>query len=215
MALRWFTPTVEVSLCGHATLAAAHVLFEHYLPARRDLTFRTLSGNLLVARGADGMLTLDFPSQPGQPIGITDGIVEALGQWPRQLLRSRDVVAVFDRESDVRDFKPDFARIAAIADFALVITAPGAEVDFVSRVFGPSVGIPEDPVTGSSHCTLIPYWSGRLGKTMMTARQLSARGGELHCTLRGDRVGIGGRAVEYMRGEISVSDLRIRSGGCV
>jgi predicted PhzF superfamily epimerase YddE/YHI9 len=147
---------------------------------------------------------MDFPSRPGMPVEVTDELAAALGRRPREAYRSRDLMAVFEKESDVREIEPDLQRIWAIDAFAIIVTAPGTEVDFVSRFFTPRAGIPEDPVTGSAHCTLIPYWAARLGKTELTARQLSRRGGELYCRLRGERVDIAGRAVEYLKGEITV-----------
>lgn len=203
MPLRWFTPKVEVDLCGHATLATADVLFRHHFPAQEKLLFETRSGQLTVSR-RDGLLSMDFPSRPGKPVPVSDAVVSALGRRPREAYMARDLMAVFDAESDVRDLEPDLQAIWAVDAFAIIVTAPGAEVDFVSRFFSPRAGIPEDPVTGSAHCTLIPYWAQRLGKTELTARQLSRRGGELYCRLRGDRVDIAGRTVEYLRGEITV-----------
>ena len=201
--LRWFTPAVEVDLCGHATLATAHVLFEHLTPGRDRLAFSTRSGTLTVKRDGD-LLSMDFPARPASEVPVTSELCAALGRRPLKAYRARDVMAVFDAESDVLGLEPDFPRVAALDTFALIVTAPGTEVDFVSRFFAPAKGIPEDPVTGSAHCTLIPYWAARLGKTRLTARQLSRRGGELYCTLRGERVDIAGRAVEYLRGEITI-----------
>ena len=203
LPLRWFTPKVEVDLCGHATLATADVLFRHRYPAQKRLVFETRSGQLTVTRRNE-LLSMDFPSRPGTPVPVSDALVSALGRRPREAYLARDLMAVFDAESDVRDLEPDLQRLWAVDAFAVIVTAPGTEVDFVSRFFSPRAGIPEDPVTGSSHCTLTPYWAQRLGKTELTARQLSRRGGELYCRLRGDRVDIAGRAVEYLRGEITV-----------
>jgi predicted PhzF superfamily epimerase YddE/YHI9 len=203
MPLRWFTPTVEVDLCGHATLAAAHVLFRHAMPSARSVSFSTRSGTLLVAR-ENGLLRMDFPSRPGKPVPVTDALVSAVGARPREALMSRDLLAIFDSEAQIRDFRPDFARIASLDAFALAISAPGDGVDYVYRFFAPRQGIPEDPATGSVNCTLVPYWADRLGRTTLTATQLSARGGDLRCSLRGDRVLIAGEAVEYLKGEITV-----------
>ena len=203
--LRWFTPTIEVDLCGHATLAAGHVLFSHHYPSRTKLDFSTRSGVLSVGREGD-RLSLDLPARPGTPIEVTDRLVSALGARPREAYVARDVLAVFDAESAVQALRPDFSLIAALDAFAVIVSAPGNVVDFVSRFFAPRAGIPEDPVTGSAHCTLVPYWAARLGKTRLTAKQLSARVGELDCELRGDRVVLTGRAVEYLRGEINVPD---------
>jgi predicted PhzF superfamily epimerase YddE/YHI9 len=203
MPLRWFTPTVEVDLCGHATLAAAHVLFRHVFPSAKRVAFGTRSGNLTVARDGE-LLSMDFPSRPGKAMAVADALVSSLGVRPREVYLARDLLAIFDSESQVRDFQPDLARIASIDAFAITISAPGDTVDYVYRFFAPRQGIPEDPVTGSANCTLVPYWAARLGKTELAARQLSARGGELRCALRGDRVLIAGRTVEYLHGEITV-----------
>lgn len=201
--LRWFTPALEVDLCGHATLATSHVLFRHYFPAGQQITFSTRSGNLTVTRDHE-ILAMDFPSRPGRPIEVSDALASALGAKPREALLARDLLAIFDSEAAIRAFQPDLARIASLDAFALIVSAPGTDVDFVSRFFAPQAGVPEDPATGSSHCTLIPYWASRLGKSKLAAKQLSSRGGELFCELRNDRVTIGGRTVEYLRGEITV-----------
>ncbi len=204
MPLRWFTPTVEVDLCGHATLAAAHVIFQHILPSVKRLTFSTRSGNLIVTRDGE-LLSMDFPSRPGKSMVVTDSLVSALRVRPREAYLARDLLAIFDSESQVRDLQPDFGRIASLDAFAVIVSAPGDAVDYVYRFFAPRQGIPEDPVTGSANCTLVPYWAARLGKSELEAEQLSARGGNLRCTLRDDRVLIAGRAVEYLRGEITVA----------
>ena len=201
--LRWFTPTVEVDLCGHATLAAAHVLFRHYLPSASCVTFCTRSGDLIVTRDGE-VLSMDFPSRPGKPLQLTDALASALGVRPREAYLARDLLAIFDSESEIRNFQPDFQRIASLDTFAVIISAPGDTADYVYRFFAPRQGIPEDPATGSANCTLVPYWAARLGKQELLAKQLSARGGELRCTLQGDRVLISGRTIEYLRGEITV-----------
>jgi PhzF family phenazine biosynthesis protein len=198
--LRWFTPTVEVDLCGHATLASAFVVFEKLEPELNAVEFTTQSGVLRVTR-ADGRLRMDFPSRPPQMPAEVPGLADALGATPREVGLSRDVLAVFEREEQVRALRPDRARTLAL-ERSVIATAPGSDCDFVSRFFAPNYGIDEDPVTGSSHTTLIPYWSRRLGKKTLHARQLSARGGELFCEDRGDRVSIGGRAVLFMEGTI-------------
>jgi PhzF family phenazine biosynthesis protein len=205
MPLRWFTPTVEVDLCGHATLATAHVLFQHTFPSANRLTFATRSGQLVVAREGE-MLSMDFPSRPGNPLEITDSLVSALGVRPCEAYLARDILAVFESESEVSQFIPNFDRIAALDAFALIISSPGESVDYVYRFFAPRQGIPEDPATGSANCTLVPYWARLLGKKELIAKQLSARGGDLRCTLVGDRVFIAGHAVEYLRGEITVDE---------
>jgi PhzF family phenazine biosynthesis protein len=204
MPLRWFTPTLEVDLCGHATLAAAHVLFQHVLPSTTHLTFSTRSGNLIVTRDGE-LLSMDFPSRPGKSIEITSILVSALGVQPREAYLARDLLAIFESESQIRGFQPDFGRLASVDVFAIIVSAPGDSVDYVYRFFAPRQGIPEDPVTGSANCTLVPYWAARLGKLELVARQLSARGGDLRCTRRGDRVLIAGCTVEYLRGEITVA----------
>lgn len=201
--LRWFTPAVEVDLCGHATLAAAHVLFRECFPARDEVSFGTRSGRLGVRRQGD-LLAMDFPSRPGSPAALTEAMAGAVDRRPREALLARDLMLVFEREEDVRSLRPDLARIAALDAFAVIATAPGDAVDFVSRFFAPRAGVPEDPVTGSAHCTLVPYWARRLGKAKLVARQLSARGGDLVCEHRGDRTIIAGNVVEYLRGEIEV-----------
>ena len=169
------------------------------------IEFTTRSGTLVVFRDGE-RLGLDFPSRPGTPVGVTDALAGALGACPRETLQARDLLAVFDSEDQVRALRPDFVRVTALDTFAVIVSAPGKTVDFVSRFFAPRAGVPEDPVTGSAHCTLVPYWAARLGKTSLTAKQLSARGGDLHCELRGDRVLMSGGTVEYLSGEISVED---------
>lgn len=202
--LRWFTPTVEVDLCGHATLAVAHVLFAHHFVGRGELTFDTRSGTLAVRRHGD-ILSLDLPSRPGTCIDVPAELTAALGARPAEAyLAGEATMAVFEAESAVRDLAPDFARVSALDTSAVIVTAPGSDVGFVSRFFAPAKGVPEDAVTGSAHCTLAPYWAERTGRRTLLARQLSARGGELECTVLADRVLISGRCVDYMRGEIEL-----------
>ncbi|MDQ6765032.1 MAG: PhzF family phenazine biosynthesis protein [Verrucomicrobiota bacterium] len=204
--LRWFTPTVEVDLCGHATLASAHVIFEHLSPSAASVRFHSpRSGELGVAREGD-RLVLDFPSRPPVPCETTTQLVDALGRAPAGLYEARDYMAVFAEESDVANLTPDFAKLAQLPNQGVIVTAPGSDCDFVSRFFAPRLGIDEDPVTGSTHCYLIPYWSERLGKSTLFARQLSRRGGEVFCEDAGERVRIGGHAVTYLTGEIEVPD---------
>ena len=202
--LRWFTPVAEVDLCGHATLASAYVVFEHIERDAGAVNFDTRSGRLSVARGAGGLLTMDFPSQPGAELAVGEDIIQALGAEPSFLYSSEDLMAVFERQCQIAAIEPDFAALKKIEGRGVIITALGDEVDFVSRFFAPKFDIPEDPVTGSAHCMLTPYWAHRLGKMEMQARQISARGGDLTCTLNGERVGISGRASEYMKAEISL-----------
>jgi predicted PhzF superfamily epimerase YddE/YHI9 len=201
--LRWFTPVLEVDLCGHATLAAAHVLFQHCFPSAQQVAFRTQSGRLAVTRAGD-LLRMQFPSRPGRPVALTEPLLSAIGRTPREALLARDLLVVFEREEDVRSFRPNLERIAALDAFALIVSAPGDTVDYVCRFFAPRAGVPEDPVTGSAQCTLIPYWAERLGKSKLVARQLSVRGGDIVCERRDDGVVIGGHAVEYLHGEITV-----------
>ncbi len=203
--LRWFTPAIEVDLCGHATLAAAHVLFTELGARGSLLTFDSRSGPLTVARRADGKLELDFPSLPPQPAPADNHLAAALGLAPQQLLLSKRAwLCVYPNEQDVRSLRPDHAALARLTPGRFIVTAPGraGDCDFVSRFFAPDAGIVEDPVTGSAHCVLMPYWSQRLGRTSLHARQVSARGGELWCEQRGDRTRIAGESVLYLRGEI-------------
>jgi PhzF family phenazine biosynthesis protein len=201
--IRWFTPITEVDLCGHATLASAHVIFTTFADAPSEIAFRSKSGTLGVKQTAQG-IAMDFPARAPAPCADLPALASALGKAPRALLRSRDLLAVFDSEADVRSLVPDMARLLDIDAFAVIATAPGRSHDFVSRFFAPKAGIAEDPVTGSAHCTLIPYWAGRLGTNVLRAAQVSARGGELHCELRGERVTIAGHAVTYLQGTIEV-----------
>ncbi|OUJ72225.1 PhzF family phenazine biosynthesis protein [Hymenobacter crusticola] len=205
--LRWFTPAVEVELCGHATLASAHVLLRHLNFKGEEIVFHSKSGPLRV-RQADGRLTLNFPSRPPKPLTEhPEGLLDGLGAIPVSLLAGPDLVAVFNTEEEVRAIQPNQLHLVKVEYRAVIVTAPGSNgVDFVSRFFGPRVGVPEDPVTGSAHTTLIPYWAERLGKTELFARQVSSRGGDLWCELRGDRVLISGHAVTYLKGEIELND---------
>jgi len=203
--LRWMTPTIEMDLCGHATLAAAHVIFQ-YLGRRRDLVnFQSPSGELTVERVGERLI-LDFPSRPATPCEPPPALAKALRARPQKVFQGRDYLAVFEREADVVAIAPIFDLVAGLDANGVVVTAPGDHCDFVSRYFAPRVGVPEDPVTGSVHCALIPYWANRLGKRELHAGQLSRRGGELFCEDRGARVGIGGTAVSYLEGTIHVPD---------
>jgi predicted PhzF superfamily epimerase YddE/YHI9 len=199
--LRWFSPAVEIDLCGHATLASAHVVFAYLGFRKRAVTFHSRSGPLTVFR--DGRrLTLDFPSLPGKPYAPPKLLARALGKRPREVLRAMDVLCVYDKESDVRALEPDFAMLARVNARGVIATARGRKVDFVSRFFGPRVGIPEDPATGSAHCTLIPYWSRRLRRTKLTAYQASPRGAEFWCEDLGARVHISGHVREVLVGTL-------------
>jgi len=201
--IRWFTPKQECDLCGHATLASAHVILNFLKPGLNSVKFSSKSGVLKVARAGE-LLSLDFPTRSPKACPPPHGLLEGLGRAPEKTFVSRDVMAVYEDEDDVKTLEPDFAKLADVNAFAIIVTAPGQEVDFVSRFFAPRAGIAEDPVTGSSHCTLIPYWAKRLGKKRLRALQLSPRGGELFCELRGDRVSIAGRTVLYLEGTIEV-----------
>jgi PhzF family phenazine biosynthesis protein len=201
--LRWFTPKVEVDLCGHGTLASAFAVFEFINPQTGRVDFKTKSGLLSVERQGD-LLTMNFPSRRPEPCPPPDQLDEILGIHPVQTLRARDLLVVFDDEDQVRRLQPDLESVATLEVFAIITTAPGKYSDFVSRFFAPKAGVPEDPVTGSAHCSLIPYWSERLGKKELHAFQLSERGGELFCLDLGDRVSIGGRAVTYLSGTIKI-----------
>ncbi|HEY1755613.1 MAG TPA: PhzF family phenazine biosynthesis protein [Bryobacteraceae bacterium] len=200
--LRWFTPSVEVDLCGHATLATASII----LDVRREIAgqrvvFDSRSGELNVARQGD-LYTLDFPSRPPGPTQVHPRLEAGLRAKPALVLAAQDYLCVFETEEQVRDLTPDMQVLAGIDLFAIIVTAPGRDCDFVSRFFAPGKGVPEDPVTGRAHTTLIPYWSKRLGKPKLFARQISRRGGELWCEDRGSRVSIAGGAVQYLEGRI-------------
>ncbi len=199
--LRWFTPNMEVDLCGHATLASGFVIMNHVKKNIESVRFNTKSGQLSVERQND-LYVLDFPSRMPEPCDPPERLAEILGKTPEEILRSRDLMVVYKNESQIRDMKPNFMEMAELDCFAVIVTAPGDHNDFVSRFFAPGAGIPEDPVTGSAHCTLIPYWAERLGKKDLHAVQLSERRGELFCKDLGDRVSIAGKAVEYLVGKI-------------
>jgi PhzF family phenazine biosynthesis protein len=201
--IRWFTPTDEVELCGHATLASAHVVFEHLERGSQSVTFGSKSGPLRVDRKAE-LLVLDFPPLTPTRRAPMPELAAALGATPLETLEAKSLLAVFGSERDVRALRPDFEAMRRLDTFGVIVTAPGDDVDFVSRFFAPRVGVPEDPATGSAHCTLTPYWAARLGKTALRARQVSARGGELWCELAGDRVKIGGHVKPYLAGSIDV-----------
>ncbi len=201
--LRWFTPTREIDLCGHATLAAAFVLNLIRQDISPQIHFKTRSGMLSVAHSGD-LLFLDFPARPALPCDLPEGLIPGLGAEPYAVYKSRDYLAVFESEEEIVSLKPDFTHLARLECLGIIATAPGREVDFVSRFFAPSAGVPEDPVTGSSHCTLIPYWAEQTGRERLVARQLSKRGGELVCENKGERVLIGGSAVLYKSGMIEI-----------
>jgi PhzF family phenazine biosynthesis protein len=203
--LRWFTPATEVPLCGHATLASAAVVMERLEPGRKTVVFHTKSGPLTVRRTPTGYL-MDFPSRPSEPIAVPTALSEALGVVPTEVLvNSFNYMAVLERPATLRSLNPDMAAIARIDRSGIIVTAPGeAQYDFISRYFAPAKGIPEDPVTGSAHCMLMPYWAERLGRTELRAHQASARGGDLLCRLSGNRVELEGACVFYLEGEAEV-----------
>ena len=209
--LRWFTPGAEVELCGHATLASAHVIFTHLKPALEGVTFDTLSGPLVVTRGADGLMEMDFPAAARTLLGdgreIGRRLAAATGcAEPDEIYATPDLMAAFPSAAHVRGFTPG-GGLAGFLDAqgarGLIVTAPGeGGFDFVSRFFAPAIGVPEDPVTGSAHCRLAPYWSERLGKTRLIARQLSRRGGTVICELKNGRVALSGRCAPFLTGLI-------------
>lgn len=209
--LRWFTPEVEVPLCGHATLASAHVLFTQLGHGAPRIVFQTLSGPLTVTRAADGALEMDFPIRRGPQVPVPPELAAALGAAPVALIQTPTLVAVYDDPETVAGLKPDFAALARYCapldniGVAATARAQGSDGwDFVSRFFAPAKGIDEDPVTGSAHCALAAYWGERLGKTRLVGRQISRRGGTVVCEIRGDRIGLTGRCVDYLQGEITV-----------
>lgn len=204
--LRWFTPAIEVDLCGHATLATAHYLLNEAGSDSERVRFETRSGPLVVAKTGE-LLTMDFPARPLEPVAREKEVGAALGEAPEAVFKSlKNYLAVFDSERRVRDLSPDISAVKALGVHGVIVTAPGNKVDFVSRYFAPGAGIAEDPVTGSAHCTLTPYWVERLDKNPLEAEQVSRRGGRLKCELKGDRVNISGRAVLYARGTIRLPD---------
>lgn len=205
--IRWFTPTVEVDLCGHATLASAHVIFNFLDFKGEVITFQSQSGELRVTRSGD-FLTLDFPSTKSELMEIPGQLAEALNATPSAVYRSRDLLVLFEKEEDIVSMRPNFSLIYDVLTsqdcFGMIVTAPGNQSDFVSRFFAPPEGIDEDPVTGSAHTILTPFWAERLDKKSLHAYQLSKRKGELFCELTGDRVLISGKAVTYLKGEIEI-----------
>lgn len=200
--IRWFTPETEVDLCGHATLATSHVLFTHLGFAGEVITFESRSGPLRVTRSGD-LYQLDFPVDEFHRVAPPKGLSEAMNMEPEECYRGRtDYMAVYGSEDLISSLEPGLTALSKIEGRGIIITAPGHSADFVSRFFAPQSGVPEDPVTGSAHTTLVPYWAARLHKTNLTALQLSRRKGTLFCTLAGDRVLIRGNAVTFLRGEI-------------
>ena len=211
--IRWFSPLKEIDFCGHATLAAAFVLFNQSL-ALQTVTFDTASvGRLVVVNREDGLIEMDFPSMPPQPIEvIPEDLIKALPIPPYAVLRNQQAYfAIFQDEQTIRDIQPDIKRLVRLAPYDLVVSASGLQSDFVSRYFWPANGGDEDPVTGSIHTGLTPYWASILNKSQLVARQLSQRGGDLHCELKGDRVSIAGQAVQYASSVITVPDIELES----
>lgn len=199
--IRWFMPVGEIDLCGHATLASAFVVLTELRPQADRVDFHSRSGPLTVTREGN-RFCLDFPLREPQPVPCPAGFAEALGAEVKEAWLTRDLFARLKDEATVRNLKPDMDALARMEPTSFVVTAPGTDCDFVSRCFAPREGIPEDPVTGSTHCVLIPYWARRLGKQTLFARQLSKRGGELFCEERGERVKIAGKAVKVIEGSL-------------
>ena len=199
--LRWFTPAVEVDLCGHATLATAHVLKQHLQDHAEVYRFHTRSGELQVSCDGD-QYVMNFPALSVQTEAANPLILEILGKQPVYVAKGMDHLVRLESQTEIEQFVPNMHLIAQLDSRGMILTAPGDEVDFVSRFFAPQSGVPEDPVTGSAHCTLTPYWASETGKTSFHARQLSARGGDVWCSLVGDRVELRGNAVTYLIGDI-------------
>ncbi|NIO39728.1 MAG: PhzF family phenazine biosynthesis isomerase [Burkholderiales bacterium] len=201
--LRWFTPIAEIDFCGHATLASAHVLFDALGYRGQTIVFETRSGKMSVER--DGKLyVMNFPAQRPRPCSLPEALVEGLRVNPTEVLAADDYLAVYESEAMVQSLKPVFSKLLDLDLRGVIATAPGENTDFVSRFFAPKYGIDEDPVTGSAHCELTPYWSRRLGKNELRARQISRRGGDVLCEMAGDRVVLKGGAVTFMVGEITI-----------
>ena len=208
--LRWFTPVAEVDLCGHATLASAHVLFDILGYSEPSVRFSTRSGDLTVA-AKDGRLVMDFPAVPPERCEAPLALIEGLGVSPVEVLAAGDYIAVVGSEATVRAVSPDFVRLGQLDLRGVIVTAPGEDVDFVSRFFAPKYGIPEDPVTGSAHCALAPYWAAKLGKRTLAAKQVSKRGGDVGCEINGDRVILTGTAVTFMEAVINVAEREAKA----
>lgn len=205
-AIRWFTPTIEIDLCGHATLASAFVIFNHLSETESVINLHShRSGNLSVEKQGD-VLILDFPSHPPVECDLPEAIAEIIGATPVKSWEAQGnmLMLLFESEDEIKSLQPNMSALSELAYDEVIVTAKGTDSDFVSRLFAPRIGIPEDPVTGTTHCSLIPYWAEKIGKEKLYARQISARGGELFCELNGDRVKIGGNAILYLKGEIYV-----------
>jgi PhzF family phenazine biosynthesis protein len=204
--IRWFTPTIEVDLCGHATLATAHVIFNYTGYKKPEISFNSRSGILKTSKEAD-LLVLNFPADKISPSSLAPEVIQALSHHlPVSIFRGvSDFMVVYRDQDQVEQMKPEFAVIAKVAARGIIVTAPGRDCDFISRFFAPQTGIDEDPATGSAHTTLVPYWSKQLRKKELRAKQLSKRGGDLYCTELGERVEIAGRAITYLQGEIEIN----------
>jgi PhzF family phenazine biosynthesis protein len=215
--IRWFTPDYEIDLCGHATLASAFVIKKHLEPNIVSIVFSTEKAGELKVTCADDLFTLDFPSRPPQSCVPPKELLQSLGLTHAvEILRSRDYFVVLEDEQDVLSVEPDFMLMRKLDTIGVIITAKGDSADVVSRCFYPGLGIQEDPVTGSAHCNIIPYWANKLGKNKFFAKQLSHRGGDLWCELNGERVLMSGKAVEFLKGEIGealIAGLRKKSNG--
>jgi len=206
--IRWFTPEYEIDLCGHATLAAAYVIKNFLEPHIAEIIFTTQKAGELKASARDGVYTLDFPSRMPQPCKEPAQLLKCLGiNTAVEVLRSRDYFVVLPDENAVKNVEPDYTLMKQLDTIGVVVTAKGQSADVVSRCFYPGAGIPEDPVTGSAHCNVVPYWSEKLGKTKLFCKQLSPRGGDLHCELKNDRVLMSGKCILFMRGEIDITEL--------
>lgn len=203
--IRWFTPEVEVDLCGHATLASAHVLFKHENCMQEEIIFESIRSGTLKVKRDEEYLTLDFPTDSIEQVDSRVEIIDGIGFRPLETWKGKtDYLAILKKEEDLLNLKLDFNKMSKLNARGVIVSAPGNHVDFVSRFFAPQCGIIEDPVTGSAHTSLIPYWANKFGKTELEARQLSERGGFLKCKLNGDRVEISGKAVTYLIGEIFI-----------
>ena len=202
--IRWFTPISELDLAGHPTLATAHVIIKELKFKFDKIIFKTKIGDSLIVSKNKNLMIMDFPSRPPKIYNNIELVSKALRKKPLALLRYRDAVAIFKSEEDIKSITPDMEKLKGLDCPAVIVTAPGDKVDFVSRNFAPKLGIPEDPVTGSAHCELIPYWSKILNKKELLAYQISDRGGKLYCAHNEDRVSIGGEAVTFLRGEIEI-----------
>ena len=201
--LRWFTPGGEIDLCGHATLACAYVLFRFYIPNAEKVVFSTLSGDLIVKRNGD-LLEMEFPAYKLEKIPVTQAMIDAIGVTPSEAYMGRDLLCVFDNEKTVRNLQPDMNKLLNLDGLLLQVTAPGKNTDSVSRSFAPKLNVTEDPVCGSGHCHIVPYWAKRLNKSSIVAYQASKRGGTLYCKMAGDKVFLAGKAALFSECEIYI-----------